>query len=265
MKNPWLNYYLEAQTIYRTHSPFLYDIINNCLNTQKQYYAFETLEMVRKQLIGNSDQIEVTDYGAGSKKLEKKRTISQIAKNGISTPYQCRVLFNIINHLQPKTVLEFGTSLGLSSNYMAAANSRTIIITVEAELALVEIAKYHSSKLGIKNINYFNSIFHDFIENQLASLDPIDFFYLDGHHDGQSTLNYVESLKLRLSDKSCIMVDDIHWSEDMYKAWKLLARDEYFNSSIETQYFGLLFKGDYPRHKFVYIDYWKKPWQIGLF
>jgi predicted O-methyltransferase YrrM len=262
---PWILFYLKAKTVYQIHSPFIFDIYTNILKTDKDYYAFSPLEAQRKKLIGSSDFVVVDDHGSGSKIMGKKRSISQIAKYGISDHRQCRVLFNIINHFQPTTVLELGTSVGLSACYMASASNKCSIHTVEAEQSLINIAKGLSEGLKLKNIIFHHNIFERFISESLPTLGKIDFLYLDGHHDGKATLNYIAKIKPYLADQSIIMVDDIHWSPDMYHAWCKILTDIEFKVKIESQKFGLLFKGDYPTHEIAIIDYWKKPLQIGLF
>ncbi|HMU02074.1 MAG TPA: hypothetical protein PJ990_00545, partial [Saprospiraceae bacterium] len=61
-------------------SPFLYDFVINVLDTEKEYYRFQEIENQRKILKSSTKIIQVTDFGAGSKSLDKdSRKISQIA------------------------------------------------------------------------------------------------------------------------------------------------------------------------------------------
>nr|HMP31339.1 class I SAM-dependent methyltransferase [Saprospiraceae bacterium] len=237
---PWLKYYLEAETIYRTHSPFLYDVYTNILRIDRYFYDFKVLENIRRSYLTSSESIVFEDYGAGSQKLNaNKRMVHEIAKHGVSSEYQCRVLFNLVNYLKPQRSLELGTSLGLASMYMASARKKSIVDTVEANADLVKIASHNATKLNLSNINFHQNTFDAILKN-ISSNITYDFIYLDGNHTYESTIGYMQKLQHNMTNKAVVMIDDIHWSEGMYSAWNLLSRQDSVQASIETSYFGLL-------------------------
>ena len=51
------------------HSPFVYDLYMQLVRNPNPFGDFEELKKLRKQLGVNSEMIAVTDFGAGSKKL----------------------------------------------------------------------------------------------------------------------------------------------------------------------------------------------------
>jgi predicted O-methyltransferase YrrM len=263
---PWISFYQKAETIYRTHSPFLYDLYENVLKVERYFYDFEKLEHVRRKLLGSDQMIDFEDFGAGSKILKsEKRMVSDIAKHGISSNYQCRVLFNLINYIKPVRSLELGTSLGISALYMASARKTSQVDTVDANEQLSKIASQNAKELELPNIHFNINTFEKFVI-QITPPTVYDFLYIDGNHTYNATINTIEILQPFLSDTAVVMIDDIHWSEEMYQAWELLKSHRRVNSSIETQYFGLLFfDKKLPCIHHVHIEYWKKPWQIGLF
>ena len=262
----WIEFYRKAKTIYQTHSPFLYEFYTNVLPTNKEYYAFAEIEKVRKQLKDRKKIIDFTEYGAGSRVMKgDKRFVSKIARSGISDGSRCRNLFNLVNYLSPWRVLEFGTSLGVSTMYLAAARKSTIIDTVEVNDQLVEIAKENAQKLALSNINFYQSKFEDFI-NTLNQDVKYNIVYLDGNHTFEATTDYFQRLLPHMAENCVVVVDDIHWSEGMYKAYEVLNTHERVFASVETAFVGYLFLDNkYPKAKHTHIDYWLKPWQIGLF
>ena len=44
-----------------------------------------------------------------------------------------------------------------------------------------------------------------------------------------------------MRNKSIIVLDDIHWSKEMYKAWKEIKNNKNVKCSIDAFYFGILF------------------------
>jgi predicted O-methyltransferase YrrM len=52
-----------------------------------------------------------------------------------------------------------------------------------------------------------------------------DLVFVDGHHDGAATLRYFEQIKPRLQRGAIVIFDDIEWSDDMRRAWMIIAAD----------------------------------------
>ena len=262
----WLEYYSRAKTIYQTHSPFLYDIYVNVLRTDRQFYAFSEIEKVRKMMKKGNQQIRFIELGAGSKVLKgNTRKVREIAGVGISKVNQCRILFNAVNHLAPQHILELGTSLGLSTLYMACARKHSVIDTVEGNEDLVHIARANAHSLSLDNIRFHNMSIDDFIGSIHADTQ-YDLVFMDANHTYEATIQYFEQLLPFLSPRCTVIVDDIHWSYDMFRAWEDLKRHQKVRATIETAHFGFLFmNGQYPMTNHTLIDYWCKPWQIGLF
>ncbi len=60
--------------------------------------------------------LEIEDFGAGSVVDKKnKRTISSIAKNAAKPKKFGQLFFRMAKHYQPATILELGTSLGITT------------------------------------------------------------------------------------------------------------------------------------------------------
>ena len=45
-----------------------------------------------------------------------------------------------------------------------------------------------------------------------------------------------------LSEKSVVVLDDIHWSKEMHQAWQILQSNQSFCYSVDLFYKGLLFR-----------------------
>ena len=260
----YLNYYLKAKTVYNIHSPFVYDFILNVMDTDKEYYCYNALENIRKALLRNETEIDFVDYGAGNHQGPRK--VSEIAGSSLSSKAQCRLLFNLISSYKPKTVLEFGTSLGLSTMYMAKAIGHGSIYTMEGNPDSLLIASEIFGQYHTENINAYQGNFDSILESILERIKKIDMVFLDGNHRGQSTSDYFEKCKPYLSDDAIIVVDDIYWSPDMKGAWKRIIKDNDVSISIDLFDMGIVFLNQkFSKEHHVLIDYWKKPWKLGIF
>ena len=114
------------------HSPFVFDFITKILNDKTVYPEYEKIEALRNQLLSDSTLLEVEDFGAGSVIDKKsKRTISSIAKNAAKPKKFGQLLFRMVKHYQPATILELGTSLGITTSYLSLAKPDERLITME--------------------------------------------------------------------------------------------------------------------------------------
>lgn len=261
-------FYRKADTIYSLHSPFLYDFVTGVLDTSKEFYVFEDIEQLRKKLLRINKEITVIDYGAGSRtNNQKSRKISHLAKVALSSPNECRILFNLINHYKYKQVLELGTSLGIASAYMASVGSDVDVKTIEGNPATAYMAERNFELLGLKNVHLFEGTFVEQLGLALPSDQSLDMAYIDGHHTEKATLDYVRSILHYLHQKSVIVVDDIYWSDGMQSAWEALKQLPEVTCSIDIYSMGFLFFNPDIKEKLHYrlIKSRWKPWALGIF
>lgn len=64
-----------------------------------------------------------------------------------------------MNHFQPKTILELGTSLGISTSYLASVNSESNIFTIEGSEEIAKIAKNNFKELELTNVRSISGNF----------------------------------------------------------------------------------------------------------
>ncbi|MCB0682926.1 MAG: hypothetical protein KDC32_18810, partial [Saprospiraceae bacterium] len=111
-------FYRQAQTIYQVHSPMAYGLAEKLLRGYEP--AVDGIEALRRQLLQDDRLLTVTDHGAGSQSIPgDRRTVAQICRMHAGGRRQGRRLYKIAELYRPQTVLELGTSLGLSAAYLA--------------------------------------------------------------------------------------------------------------------------------------------------
>jgi predicted O-methyltransferase YrrM len=260
-------YYTKAETEYNIHSPFVYDFIQDVLDTNKHYYAFNPLEHERKILLTNHNEIAIQDFGAGSKTGQAmKKSIGDIAKKVVSNKDKCRTLFNLVNKYQPHTIIELGTSLGLSAMYMAKAYNQANIYTIEADPAVYKIAKMLLERNHLSNVHPINATFEQVLPSILDQISEVDLAYIDGNHSYEATMFHFHTLKKKSNHRTIFVFDDIYWSDGMTRAWQEIKQDKAVAYTIDTFDFGFVFFNPVmEKQHFTLIDYWKKPYKIGLF
>ncbi len=212
------------------------------LKDDRQFYAFQRLEDVRSSLKSNKHKIDLEDYGSGSSiHRSKTRSISDIASSALSLPYQCRVLFRLVEYFRPKEILELGTSLGLSAAYMASANKASNITTLEGDSNILSIAQQVHHGLNLDNINTILGPFNQTLNATLAQIPQVDLAFIDGHHEKEATLRYYDAISPHLHKDSLVIIDDIYWSKGMNEAWQELHMRQEVTLSLDLHFCGILF------------------------
>lgn len=260
----YLKYYFRAQTRYRLHSPFVYELTQAVLEDDRKFYAFSTIEGFRRQLLRNKSRIRVTDYGAGSKvEPGGQRRICSLARYSAISPGIGRQLFRLVNFFKPHTMLELGTSLGISAAYQAAAAQRAQMLTIEGCPETARLAFQHFKQLGLPNIRVLNGPFQELLPSALQHLKSLDYLYLDGDHRAAASLAYFRACLPYAHNDSVFVLADIHWSKEMEQAWEEMQQQPEVRLAVDFFHFGLLFFRQEQRQKelFTIIPARYKPWQ----
>ena len=239
----YLSYLAKSKTAHGLHSPFVYKFVTELLETENEdYYLFKELHEVRKQLLKNSTLIEITDFGAGSKIFkDNKRRICDIAKHGISEKKFSELYFKMVNFCNTAYVVELGTSIGLNTLYLAKANSKSKIYTIEGCPALFEFSSQLFKKHNAENITSLKGNFDVVLPELLNNLPRLDFLYIDGNHQYEATKKYFEMAMTKNHEHSVFIFDDINWTEGMQKAWEEIKNHPEVTLSLDLFNVGIIF------------------------
>jgi predicted O-methyltransferase YrrM len=230
------------------HSPFVFNLINSIFREENYYYIYNNVENQRKHFLNNETKIYVEDLGTGKNAVKK---IKDIARSSVENKKYSQLLFRLINYLKPKTILELGTSLGLTTMYLAGANSKSQCITIEGSPLIHDEAVKTFLKNRITNIEAHCGNIDDTLPILLDGIKTLDFVYFDANHQKESTLKYFSQCLEKKGEKATFVFDDIYWSKGMTKAWKQIKQHPDIRVSIDVFHLGILFfdpelqKGDY--------------------
>lgn len=244
LTNKYLRYYFTASNGkgHGVHSPFVFEFIHHVLNDNTPYSCYPTIEKQRQILLQNESVIEVEDFGAGSTVIKSnKRIVKQIAASSLKPKKFAQLLFRIVQFYKPKTILELGTSLGITTAYLAKGNPDGAVFTCEGSAAIAAIANQNFETLQIHNINVTEGDFAKTFSPLLNSINKVDFAFIDGNHRKEPTIEYFTKL-LNFSTSSTILIfDDIHWSEEMEAAWLQIKNHSAVTLTIDLFFIGLVF------------------------
>ena len=249
----YIKHYFKANHKgHNVHSPFIFNFVNNILKNDGEFYSFEKIEAIRDKLLNDNRTIEITDLGAGSKLYKtNKRIISKIARTSLISKKDARLLFLIVNYFQPKNIIELGTSLGISTLYLANTNLNTKVYTIEGDKEIYKIANSYFSLLEQNNIKSYNSNFDTKLPEILDNLNTVDCVYFDGNHTKEATLRYFNMVLPKVSSNTILIFDDIYWSKGMLDAWNKIKANKQVKVTIDLFHFGIvLFRTEQPKEDF---------------
>lgn len=264
----WLRWFWRARTRYDLHAPKVYQFTEAVLEDNRQFYIFSKTETLRELLQEDKRRLRLQDYGAGSLvNTSLERTIAGIARQTPVLPAVGRWLFRMVNLYRPETILELGSSLGISTAYLAGARRRSAVYTIEGSPEVFEQAVRNWEWLELGNIHPVNATFERALPDILSNIEKLDLLFVDGDHRQDATLRYFEQCLSKAHDGSVFVFADIHWSEEMEAAWRQMKAHEAVRLSIDLFHIGVLFFDSGIRVKQDYcLAPWRwKPWRLGFF
>ena len=252
------------------------------MSDENSYYAWGEIEKVRAKMLADEREVAFVDYGAGRPhptsptkgRGRDYRRICDIAKGSLAKKKYAQMLARLVNWVggplltSPSRggigdwqlamgngliIVELGTSLGVTTAYMAAMDKRNKVITYEGCPAVAEIAKENWEALGLKNIDCrVGEITARILDRDL---ERVDVAFIDANHTYAGTRAYFNVLAEKVHRKSVMIVDDIHYNKEMEQAWREICADERVTSTMDLYQMGLVFFDK---------DYWKRDYRIRV-
>ncbi len=235
-----LTYWLQKEDRYSLQSPFAAEVYNK-LRTFLQESKSKDLdiEVWRNQLLRDEEVLDIKDFGAGSKKLKKKKfrhtksvTRYSTSSRKFSQVYQFFCMFS-----PAYCVFELGTCVGTNSLYLSRV-ANAPIYTFEGSKNLIKKAKEGPVSKAIK---YIEGNISDTLPELLKKVGKIDFILIDANHTYSGTMAYFKMILPYLSETSIVAIGDIHWSQEMERAWQEIYNLPEVSLSMDFFECGILF------------------------
>lgn len=235
----YLNYWLDAVNEHSLHSPFLYDLYEKVIKAETE--SFPEIESLRVKLLEDHREIEVTDLGAGSKHTPNpNRLISEIAKNSLSESKFSALYLRLARHINAKTIIELGTSLGINTLYLAKQKD-SHVFTFEGSDSIADIAEISFEFGSANNIELIRGNIDTTLYSNLSRMPKADLVFMDANHQYAATKKYFEWLMMKIHHKSILILDDIHDNPGMERVWRELRKHDLVYVSIDLYRCGILF------------------------
>ena len=167
--------------------------------------------------------------------------IRQMSSSSLKPGKYGFLLYRIARFFKPRTILELGTSFGITTSYLAKAAPAAKVYTLEGSPAIARIARQNFSSLSIHNITLVEGDFDNTLSPLLGRLQAVDLAFVDGNHQKIPTISYFEQLLEKKNEDSVFIFDDIYWSPGMEEAWKAIKDHAAVTLSIDLFFVGIVF------------------------
>jgi hypothetical protein len=208
MIGSWLKYILRRKNEYNIHSPFVFDFVTKVLNDRGSNQDYETILHIGRL-------------------LDKKKHISYAKRK------RSRLLYRVIRHYEPDSVVSFGSITALNATALALGNLQTKVYLEQSEDFLETL-----NAMGVINVNLIQP--DEFDSTRFRRLNTgFVFFGRDSFED--DTWDYLaDCLNYKTAD-SVFIFEDIHSSSDIEDAWEEIKANEDVSVTFDLYGIGMVF------------------------
>jgi predicted O-methyltransferase YrrM len=238
------------------HSPFVFDLVSRVLWNKVDPDIVCTVEKLRKKMISDNRTILINDLGSRSDLLKTNfRKVSDIARYSPVPGKYGELLSKMAVEFGKPLIIEFGTSLGISTLYMACSCTDTKVYTIEGCPATAEIAKNNFKEAGLTNIEIFEGSFDEILSVLTNSGIKPGLVFIDGNHRKGPVIKYFNQMAELSENNTVIIIDDINYSKEMREAWDEILHHEKVTVTIDIFRMGFVFFRAGINHKNYIIRY----------
>ncbi|MBL7964511.1 MAG: class I SAM-dependent methyltransferase [Flavobacteriales bacterium] len=248
----WMDHLVKARSRHGVHSPFVYQLADQVLRPSDPIMECLDVEHLREGLLRSDQTIRVNDLGAGSRVLDLPvRNVADMARTAMKPARHASMLYRLARYFNSRTILELGTSFGLTTLYLSRGAPDGRVITIEGCPQTFRIAQHHFEHVRQQNIQAVLGSFRVRLPEVLKQEAALDLVFIDGNHAKEPTLDHFEQCLTRAHNDTVFVLDDIHWSRGMEAAWEAVKAHGSVTVTVDLHHMGLVFlRREQPKEHF---------------
>jgi len=223
------------------HSPFVFHLVTKVIGGKLHDVVIEEMKDIRKQTIEYLKREEKVD-GVG---IDIGRKLKQEIKRLKKEVSVDKLIFRLMNFIQPKSPIFVGDEIGISVGYMAKVDERVPLHWLRTDIELTAYQRFVLDKLNAENIIREENICID-------TFSEIDFLVLSDSTSKQILQQFTANIEQALSENSFVMIKNIHRNEALRELWLEWKEMEIFTYSLDLFQIGILIRRKgMRRHNYV--------------
>lgn len=216
------------------HSPYVYYLMTMVIENKHPYYRFSQVETLRKILKKSSKKLLISkDGGDGQEEV----TLSSLVGENTFSPSYDQLLFRLSKFFHPQNIVEFGSSIGISTIYLATPDSRTKVYAGEKEKAVSELLKMNLKKTGVENVQVYED-YNMQLEN--VKEDQIGLVYFGRKCMPKDIEKLYDEVKKKLVTTSVVIISDIHKDKGKEMVWNKIRESANVRVDLDLFFYGIL-------------------------
>lgn len=221
---------------YGIHSPYVYHLVTTIIEEDLPYYKYSLIEQIRTKMCRTDEKIGVLQSD-GTKQL---RSIKSVIEKYAVSPKYGQLLFRLVNYYKPDVVLEYGATCGISTMYLAAANSKTSVFSLSAQPEMADLAQSLCVRVGMHNIKRVVCADEESVFDGIVSkMSRNDFFYINSA-TADEVQHLVKSRMDKFGERFFIVVPCPYETAEMWSVWENLKSDNRVKVSVNLYQLGIL-------------------------
>jgi len=207
---------------YGVHSPFAFNLITQVIYETSPYYAYRRLREIRNDLLSRRKALAITERHISNQRVDE-------------------LLFRLVNYVSPCTIIEIGTSHGLTTLYLSSAKKQVRCITVDKEQPENTIAQKLFEKTGA-NIEFHVDSSFLCLGEILKSVSLAGFILFTVNRNSLSTIRLLFEQCLNSTDcNSLIVIKGIHSCGRTARWWNEVISDNRTGVTFDLYDVGFVF------------------------
>jgi predicted O-methyltransferase YrrM len=238
----YLLHRFKAKNRHGLHSPFVYRLADKIIYDFDAKKVYDGIENVRDKLLIDNRIINVTDDGAGSHvNPGRKKKISDIARHALKPPKLAQLLYRLAKDVNPRSIIELGTCLGITTLYLQNAAPEAKVYTLEECPETAAIALENFKEAGFDNIELITGNLDEKLPEVIDNLSQLDLVFVDGNHQKKATLKYLEWYLPNVHEDTLLVFDHIYRNEGMKEAWAAIKAHPKVTVTVDLFWMGLVY------------------------
>jgi predicted O-methyltransferase YrrM len=188
--------------------------------------------------------------------IEALRKALLLDKVLIRQPNPCNgaLLFRLTVYLRPKSILQVGTSLGLSSLFLASTRPGLRCFALEPVAQIAAVTRMICERADLTAVTVRTGHYADMLPDVLHTMETIDLLYLNGRYEHIEDARQVWALCLPFLEDNAVIVCEGLRRASIRHLWKELCAHPQVTATIDLFSLGIAFVS--PKlHKKNYVVY----------
>lgn len=204
----YIKYLWQRKSKYNIHSPFVFDFVTKVLNDNGSNRDYDTILRIGRL-------------------LDKKKHISYVKRK------RSRLLYRVIRHYEPDSVVSFGSITALNATALALGNLQTKVYLEQSEDFLETL-----NAMGVINVSLIQP--NEFDSEHFRRLNTgFVFFGHDSFED--DTWDYLADCMSYKTSDSVFIFEGIHHNRDMEDAWEEIKANDNVSVTFDLYSIGMVF------------------------